>query len=126
MTTTTEVRRLVDTIIIFKHDTVPIKNSVDLTRYDSRSQKIVHDTVTVENKTAIAKSYYSPANGKIILSLQGKSFSEPIKISETKKIETSLKTSVKTPVKYHWAIFICIAIVLCVWGYILIPKIFKK
>ncbi len=125
-TTTTEVKILVDTVIVFKHDTVPIKVTGDLTRYDSVSQKIVHDTVTVENKTAIAKSYYNPSNQKIVLTLQGKTFSEPIKIAETTKQTVVEKDKVVTPVKHHWAVWICIAIVLCFWGYILIPYILKK
>jgi hypothetical protein len=125
-TTVAEIKRLVDTVIIFKHDTIPIKNEVDISRYNSTTNRIVHDTVTVENKTAIAKSYFNPAKQKIELSLQGKPFSEPIKISETTKVTTTEKDKTVTPIKHHWAVWICIAIVLCFWGYILIPYILKK
>jgi hypothetical protein len=125
-TTTTEIKRLVDTVIVFKHDTVPIKVTGDLSRYDSIKNIVVHDTVTVENKTAIAKSYYNPSNQKIVLTLQGKTFTEPVKIKETTKVTTTEKDKTVTPIKHHWAIWICIAIVLCFWGYILIPYILKK
>jgi len=58
----------IDTIIKVSYDTVPIIREVP-----------VYDTVTIENKVAVARSYINPVTGKLVLSLTGKVFDVPVR-----------------------------------------------
>jgi hypothetical protein len=65
--TTTKIK--IDTVILIKTDTVKLFQSVYLT-----------DTAKLENKTSVAKSYFSTEKKRIVLELSGKPFNVPVTI----------------------------------------------
>lgn len=107
--TKTETIIQVDTIIKVKFDTVRIIKEAFLT-----------DTVLIENKTSIARSYFNPISRKIVLELKGKIFDVPVTI-DVHKVET--KKEVETKQKFPFIyIFLLILIPLCLFIYLIIRK----
>lgn len=74
--TVTETITKIDTIIKVVYDTAIVIREAKIT-----------DTVIIENKTVIARSYYNPVKNKIVMEVKGKIFDVPIQISQH-RIET--------------------------------------
>lgn len=78
--TTREKTLYVDTVLHIQFDKVPLTTEVNL-----------NDIAVLENKTSIARSYYSPEKKKIILELTGKTVDVPVKIKESTTVTTDVK-----------------------------------
>jgi hypothetical protein len=109
-TTTTESVIKVDTVIQVKTDTVIKYERVP-----------IYDTAYIENKQAVARSYYSPGDKKIVLSLKLKPLSVPVTISQ-KKIET-VQTKIKeVKQRSRIPIIICVTLLLAFYGFLFISR----
>jgi hypothetical protein len=84
--TVTETLIKIDTVIKIKTDTILKVQYVTL-----------HDTAIIENKTSIAKSYFSTSKQRIVLELKGKSFDVPITVF--KKVIEVEKKNESIPIK---------------------------
>lgn len=113
--TTTQIQLQVDTVIVIKHDTIPLIKEVT-----------IHDTAKIETPLVSAQSYYSPEKQKIVLKVQTHNESVPIKINQTTTQTVKENTKTVTPVKHRWYIWFLVFAVIGFWGYIIIPYIFKK
>lgn len=74
--TVTETITKIDTIIKVVYDTAIVIKEAKIT-----------DTVIIENKTVIARSYYNPVKNKIVMEVKGKIFDVPVQITQH-RIET--------------------------------------
>jgi hypothetical protein len=109
--TVTERVTKIDTIIHYVHDTIPIVK-----------QSTLYDTVTIENKTAIAKEYYNFKTQKIVLSLIGKSFDIPVHANvQTKETKKDVVINRKSNIEF--VIFFIAAFLIV--AYLLIEKLKK-
>ena len=113
--TTTQVQLQIDTVIVIKHDTIPLIKEV-----------MIHDTAKIETPLVSAQSYYSPEKQKIVLKVQTHNESVPIKINQTTTQTVKENTKTVTPVKHRWYIWVLVFAVVAFWGYIIIPYLFKK
>lgn len=104
--TVTEI--FIDTNIVLIFDTVPVYNTV-----------LISDTAFIENKTAIAKSYFNPGLNKIVLELKGKQFTVPVKFH---KKETKTETIKQTESKPKSLLIIAIFVI----SLLFLILIFKK
>jgi len=109
-TTTTESVIRVDTIIVVKTDTV--------TKYE---RVPIYDTAYIENKQAIARSYYSPDEKKIVLSLKLKPLSVPVTISQ-KKTETVVLKTKEVKKRTRIPLLVCVTLLAAFYGYLFIPR----
>jgi len=80
----------IDTVIKVHWDTVAIVRSVPIT-----------DTVLIENKTSVARSYYNVKTQKITLELTGKMFGVPVSINSIVK-ERKKEVTTKGQPFYFW------------------------
>ena len=101
----------VDTVLHIQFDRVPLVTQV-----------VITDTAILENKTSIAKSYYSPEQKKIILTLAGKLVDVPVKISKTTTTVSDVKEVIpvkRFPLRYWLLIGF---ILLFVYAYLMQKK----
>jgi hypothetical protein len=78
--TTREKTIYIDTVLHIQFDKTPLVTEVS-----------INEIAVLENKTSIARSYYSPEKKKIVLELTGKTVDVPIKIQENIKETTNIK-----------------------------------
>jgi hypothetical protein len=109
-TTTTVAAIRVDTIIHILYDKVP-----------TVSVGTLNDTIIAENKTAIARSYYSPETKKITLELKGKPYDLPVKINQT-TTEVKKEKDVVVKPNRHIPILVCLTLLLAFYGFLFIPR----
>jgi hypothetical protein len=108
--TVTETITKIDTVIHYVHDTATIIKT-----------GFLHDTVTVENKSAIAKEYYDFKTQKINLSLTGKTIDIPVYANiHTKETKKEVVISRKSNIEF--IIFFTCAIIAV---YLVIEKLKK-
>jgi hypothetical protein len=106
----TETITRIDTVIVYKPDTIPVIKTV-----------LLHDTAVIENKEAVARSYYSVTKNKIVLELKMKSFDIPLRATKTVTTNQDKKiVERKNPNK----IFFIIGLILI--AVIIIEKIIPK
>jgi hypothetical protein len=103
----TETKIKFDTVIIIKRDTITLIKSVTL-----------FDTVTLQNSTALARSYYSVKQQRIILELTGKSFTVPVNVYKHTLIKSNIKEKKresiidKIPIRYYLVfVFLCLIVI---------------
>jgi hypothetical protein len=108
--TVTETIIKIDTVIHYVHDTATIIKT-----------GFLHDTIIVENKSAIAKEYYDFKTQKINLSLTGKTIDIPVYANiDTKETKKEVVISRKSNIEF--IIFFTCAIIAV---YLVIEKLKK-
>jgi len=107
--TITETKTQIDTIIHYVHDTATIIKT-----------GFLHDTVTVENKSAIAKEYYDFKTQKINLILTGKTIDIPIHANVDKK-ETKKEVVISRKSNIEFIIFFIACAIVA--AYLVIEKL---
>jgi len=98
--TITETKIKIDTIIKIKNDTILKIQTVTL-----------HDTAILENKTMVARSYFSTQKQRIVLELKGKNFDVPVTIYKYVKQVEEKKEKIKEPlIKIQFIVWLLILV----------------
>jgi hypothetical protein len=88
--------------------------------YDTIIQKVrITDTAYIENSTAMARSYYSTKQQRIVLELSGKMFNVPVTVFKHTLVQSDIKEKipVRTKIPLRWYL-LCGCIVLFIIAYI--------
>ena len=75
----------------------------------------LHDTAILENKTSIARSYFSTQKQRIVLELKGKSYDLPVTVYKYVKQEQQVKEKIPTKGKWYDRYIIWFFVIVIGW-----------